>query len=69
MIGRANRLSSFPALFCQERKELKSIFLKLKYPEKLIDFTFARFQATLGQNQESIAPADNPVQVVLTFKN
>ena len=63
MIDRANRLSSSPALFSQERKELKSIFLKLKYPEKLIDFTFARFQATLGQNQESIAPADNPVRI------
>ena len=38
MIDLANRLSSSPALFSQERKELKSIFLKLKYPEKLIDF-------------------------------
>ena len=69
MIDLANRLSSSPALFSQEHSQLKSIFLTLKYPEKLIDFTFARFQATLGQNQESIAPADNPVRVVLTFKN
>ena len=69
MIDRANRLSSSPALFSQECKELESIFLKLKYPGKLIDFTFARFQASLGQNQESIAPADNPVQIVLPFKD
>lgn len=29
MIDRANRLSSSPALFSQERKELKSIFLEI----------------------------------------
>ena len=68
-IGRASRLSFSPELFRQECKELKSVFVKLKYPEKLIDFTFARFKATLGQNQDSISLVDNPVRIVLPFKD
>ena len=55
MIDRANRLSSSPALFSQESKKTEN-------------FTFARFQATLGKNQETIAPADNPVRIVLPFE-
>ena len=43
--------------------------MKLKYPEKLIDFTFAGFKATLGQNQDSISLVDNPIRIVLPFKD
>ena len=68
-IGRASRLSFSPELFRQECKELKSVFVKLKYPEKLIDFTFARFKATLEQTQDSISLVDNPVRIVLPFKD
>ena len=37
MLDRAKRLSSTPEFLSQECKNLKGIFLKLKYPEKLID--------------------------------
>ena len=43
--------------------------MKLKYPEKVIDFTFARFKATLEQTQDSISLVDNPVRIVLPFKD
>ena len=45
MLDRANRLSSSPDLFSKECQDLKTmaLFLKLKYPKKLIDTTFKRF--------------------------
>ena len=51
MLDRAKRLSSSPDLFSKECQDLKTIFLKLKYPEKLIDSTFKRFHASQDQNQ------------------
>ena len=44
MLDRAKRLSSTEDFFLQECKTLKGIFLKLKYPEKLIDSAINRFQ-------------------------
>ena len=44
MLDHARRLSSTPDFFLQECKNLKEIFLKLKYPEKLINSTISSFQ-------------------------
>ena len=37
MLDRAKRLSSSPDLFSKECHDLRKMFLKLKYPVKLID--------------------------------
>ena len=42
MLDRAKRLSSTQDFFSHECKNLKGIFLKLKYPEKLIDSAINR---------------------------
>ena len=46
MLDRANRLSSSPDLFWKEFQDLRTIFLKLKYPEKLIDSIFQSFHVS-----------------------
>ena len=69
MLDRAKRLSSSPDLFSKECQDLKTIFLKLKYPEKLIDSTFKRFHASQDQNQNRIEPVDSPVLIILPFKD
>ena len=43
MLNRAHRLSSSPDLFAKECDTLRAIFLKVKYPEKLINSTITRF--------------------------
>ena len=43
MLDRAKRLSSPPDLFYKESYDLMKMFLKLKYPVKLIDSNFKRF--------------------------
>ena len=43
MPDRVNRLSSSPDLFSQERKDLKTMFLKVKYLDRLIDSTITSF--------------------------
>ena len=44
MLDRAKRLSSTQDFLSQECKNLKEIFLKLKYPEKLINSAINRLQ-------------------------
>ena len=46
MLDHANRLSSSPDLFWKEFQDLRTIFLKLKYPEKLIDSIFQSFHVS-----------------------
>ena len=54
---------------------LKTMFLKLKYPAKLIllqmesDSIFKRFHASQDQNQSCIKPIDSPVLITLPFKD
>ena len=43
MLVRAHRLSSSPDLFADECNNLKSMFLKLKYPPRLIESTINRY--------------------------
>ena len=58
-----------PDLFSKECYELRKMFLKLKYPVKLIDSSFKRFHASQDQNQSRIKPVDSPVLIILPFKD
>ena len=69
MLDRAKRLSSSPDLFSKECYDLRKMFLKLKYPVKLIDSIFKRFHAFQDQNQSCIKPTDSPVLITLPFKD
>ena len=69
MLDRAKRLSSSPDLFSKECYDLRKMFLKLKYPLKLIDSIFKRFHASQDQNQSCIKPIDSPVLITLPFKD
>ena len=61
MLDRAKRLSSSPDLFSKECYDLRKMFLKLKYPVKLINSIFMRFHAPQDLNQSCIEPIDSPV--------
>ena len=69
MLDRAKRLSSSPGLFSKECSDLRKMFLKLKYPVKLIDSIFKRFHASQDQIQSCIKPIDSPVLITLPFKD
>ena len=69
MLDRAKRLSSSPDRFSKECYGLRKMFLKLKYPVKLIDSIFNRFHASQDQNQSCIKPTDGPVLITLSFKD
>ena len=66
MLDRAKRLSSTQDFLSQECKNLKEIFLKLKYPEKLINSAINRLQHPKDPFQ---APSDSPVRITLSFKD
>ena len=69
MLNRAHRLSSSPDLIAQECDNLKVIFLKLKYPERLIDSTIVRFIVSQNQEQFRDIQASAPVRIILPFKD
>ena len=69
MLDRAKRLSSSPDLFSKECYDLRKMFLKLKYPAKLIDSIFMRFHASQDLNQSCIEPIDSPVLITLPYKD
>ena len=66
MLDRAKRLSSTQDFLSQECKNLKGIFLKLKYPEKLVDSAINRLQHPTDPVQ---IPSDSPVRITLPFKD
>ena len=66
MLDRAKRLSSTEDFLLQECKNIKWIFLKLKYPEKLIDSAINRLQRPTDPIQ---TPSDSPVRITLPFKD
>ena len=66
MFDRAKRLSSTQDLLLQECKDLKRIFLKLKYPEKLIDSATNRLQHSPDQ---VTTPSDSPVWIIKPYKD
>ena len=66
MLDRAKRLSSTPEFFSQERKNLKGIFLKLKYPEKLIDSAINRVHHPPDLIH---TPSDSPIRITMPYKD
>ena len=68
MLNRAHRLSSSPDLFAQECDNQKVIFLKLKYPERLINSTITRFIESQNQEQVRDVQANALVRIILPFK-
>ena len=69
MLDRAKRLLSSPDLFSKEFYNLRKMFLKLKYPVKLINSIFKRFHASQDQDKSCIEPIDSPVLIILPFKD
>ena len=69
MLDSAKRLPSSPDLFSKECYDLRKMFLKLKYPVKLIDSIFMTFHASQDLNQSCIEPIDSPVLITLPFKD
>ena len=61
--------SSSPDLFAQECDNQKVIFLKLKYPERLINSTMTRFIESQNQEQVRDIQASAPVRIILPFKD
>ena len=69
MLNRAHCLSSSPDLFAEECSNLRGIFLKLKYPEKLINSTITRFIKSRNQQQVRDVQTNAPVWIILPFKD
>ena len=72
MLDRAYRISSSWSYFTEECERLKSVFVKLKYPESLIDRVIHHFvQSTTNTDRSEPAPdsSNGPVRVVLPFKD
>ncbi|XP_073237721.1 uncharacterized protein [Porites lutea] len=69
MLNRAHCLSSSPDIFAEECDNLRGIFLKLKYPEKLINSTITRFIESRNQQQVCDVQRNAPVRIILPFKN
>ena len=68
MLNRSNHLSSSPNLFAEECDNLKVIFLKLKYPERLINSTITRFIKSQVQEHVRDVQANALVRIILPFK-
>jgi hypothetical protein len=69
MLNRAHRLSSSSDLFAAECDNLKEIFLKLKYPERLINCTITRFIESQDREQALDIQVNKPVRIILPFKD
>ena len=65
----AHWLSSSPDLFSAECDNLKEIFLKLKYPERLINSTINRFIESHDQEQALYIQVNKPIGIILPFKH
>jgi len=69
VLNRAYRLSSSSDLFAAECDNLKEIFLKLKYPERLINCTITRFIESQDREQTLDIQVNKPVRIILPFKD
>ena len=71
MLNCTHRLSSSPDLFAEKCDNLKviMIFLKLKYPERLINSTITRFIELQNQEQVRDVQANASVRIILPFKD
>ena len=69
MLDRAFKLSSNWSLFHEECNRLKTLFLQLDYPERLIDSTTQKFiRSKLSPTPPQISTPDKSVRIVLPFK-
>ena len=69
MLNRAHRLSSSLDLFAADCDNLKEIFLELKYPEGLINFTITRFNESQDQEQALDIQVNKPVRIIRPLKD
>ena len=67
MFDRANRLSFSPDLFSKEYQDLRTMFLKMKYPEKLIDYAaqYYNLYLSLGILPSSTLPVEGSIVLPL----
>ena len=66
MLDRAKRLSSTQEFFSQECNSLKRIFLKLKYPQRLID---AAINRVCHPPDPLHTPSDSPIRIIIPYKD
>ena len=66
ILDRAKRLSSTQDFVSQECKTLKEIFLKSKYPKKLIESAINSAQHPRDLNH---TPTDSPLRITLPYKD
>ena len=66
MLDRAKRLSSTPEFLTQECKNIKGIFLKSKYPDKLIDVAINRVHHPPDLIH---TPSDSPIRIIIPYKD
>ena len=69
MLNRARCLSSSPDAFAEECDNVKTIFLKLTYPEKLINSTITKFIELQNHGQVRDVQANAPIRIILPFKD
>ena len=70
LLDRAKRLSSTSNFFFHECNSLNGIFLKVKYPEKLINSTIHNFQHPSDPSQRpSDRSPDSPIRIIISFKD
>ena len=71
MIYRSYRLSSCQQAFESDGDKLRSVFSKLCYPNKLINYIFSSFTKNLDTNDANNAISNNSksVRIVLPFKD
>ena len=66
MLDHAKCLSSTPEFLSQECKNLKGIFLKLKYPDKLTDLAINR---VYHPSDLIHTPSDSPTGIIMPYKD
>ena len=66
MLDRAKRMSSTPEFLSQEYKNLKEIFFKLKYPEKLTDSAISRVHHPPDLIH---TPSDSAIRIIVPYKD
>jgi len=69
MLNRAHRISSSSDLFAAECDNLKEIFLKFKYPKRLINSTITRFNESQDRKQVHDIQVNKPVRITLPFED
>ena len=72
MVDRGFRISSSWALFIDECERLKSMFSKLKYPDRLVNNTINRYISTKTTVNLDSSTIDNPsdvIRIILPFKD